>query len=273
MDLDGNKFQGFFFNGLLNGEGSIDYANGVHEEGLFADNVLNGKGKRVRSNSVEEGSFVKGRLVSGSMQLPDGTLIEAQEIDGTSFRGKGRVVLANGVIQEGNFEANKLNGFGKSVTQNYTDEGMFVDGLLSGQGSRTAVSGLRHEGTFVAGMMSFGKITYPDGSVYEGPVQNNKKVGDGVYTYAVDGSKYVGAFANDKPNGHGVLTFADGTIVEGNFSDGDVSGEAVIQYPNGIVYRGPVVSRRLRHGTGTVTSADGKTSVSATFDHDKTVVK
>ena len=65
-----------------------------------------------------------------------------------------------------------------------------------------------------------------------------------------------------------MLTYADGTIVSATFVNDEIKGDAIIKYKNGVTYEGPVVSRRLRHGHGKLTGADGAT-VEADFDNDK----
>jgi hypothetical protein len=42
-------------------------------------------------------------------------------------------------------------------------------------------------------------------------------------------------------NGHGVLHRADGYVYEGNWSNGEESGDGEAEYPNGAVFKGVFV--------------------------------
>ena len=78
-----------------------------------------------------------------------------------------------------------------------------------------------------------GKLTFPNGDVYKGDFKNDKREGNGKVTYA-NGDVYEGKFATDKREGQGTYTGADGEVYEGEFKAGK------------------------RDGRGTWTSADGK---------------
>jgi hypothetical protein len=60
--------------------------------------------------------------------------------------------------------------------------------------------------------------TYPDGSIYEGEWQNNKRHGRGLW-FRPDGMKYDGEWKNDKPNGQGTLILPNGKILVGLWQD------------------------------------------------------
>ena len=88
-----------------------------------------------------------------------------------------------------------------------------------------------------------GKMTYPDGFIYEGDFQNSLANGQGKAEYHgtidegeyeakgilsgpgkrifPDGKIYDGEFLLNFPNGQGKMTFPDGVIQEGEFLDGD----------------------------------------------------
>jgi hypothetical protein len=53
---------------------------------------------------------------------------------------------------------------------------------------------------------------------YEGEMKDNRKHGKGTLKY--NGNEYTGYFKNDLFDGKGKLTFADGTVFEGNFTNG-----------------------------------------------------
>jgi hypothetical protein len=81
--------------------------------------------------------------------------------------------------------------------------------------------------------MSREKITYPDGSWFEGDTQGGKRHGQGIWVRP-DGTKYIGQWQNDKPNGEGTINWPDGRKYVGEWKEGK------------------------RHGYGTDISADGR---------------
>ena len=73
----------------------------------------------------------------------------------------------------------------------------------------------RHgQGTFTFGPGEF------YGDVYVGEWKDNLYHGQGTYTYA-DGDKYVGEWKDDQFHGQGTYTFADGERYAGFFMNGD----------------------------------------------------
>ena len=66
-----------------------------------------------------------------------------------------------------------------------------------------------------------GKITYPDGSKYDGGFKNNLKEGAGIFTFK-DGSSYTGYWKNDLKDGRGAFKWADGSKFHGNFENGEI---------------------------------------------------
>ena len=72
-----------------------------------------------------------------------------------------------------------------------------------------------------------GRITFPDGTVYEGGVVDGRPRGRARISFP-DGSRYEGGlrklrggeFANGEPHGEGVMTYADGVVLEGLWHEG-----------------------------------------------------
>ena len=60
----------------------------------------------------------------------------------------------------------------------------------------------------------FGTYTFADGGKYVGEYRDNKRNGQGTYTYGLStqwaGDKYVGEYRDNKRHGQGTYTFADG---------------------------------------------------------------
>jgi hypothetical protein len=80
-------------------------------------------------------------------------------------------------------------------------------------------------------------LNFPDGSHYEGNVENEKMHGQGVLTYS-NGEKWQGSFENGKPfTGSGVYKFADGRIFDGSLFEGRFKF-GMLSDENGKIWKG-----------------------------------
>ena len=68
-----------------------------------------------------------------------------------------------------------------------------------------------------------GKLTYRDGSVYEGDLVNGKPHGKGKLTY-IYGSVYEGDWVDGEQTGLGKMTYPDGKVDEGRFQGSEFVG-------------------------------------------------
>jgi hypothetical protein len=75
-------------------------------------------------------------------------------------------------------------------------------------------------------------ITYENGCIFEGEIEDGQKNGKGTYTFE-NGDIYNGEFKNGELNGKGVFTFANGVIYDGEFLNNKLHGKSVITYSNG----------------------------------------
>ena len=81
------------------------------------------------------------------------------------------------------------------------------------------------------------KVTFGDGSVYSGEVEEGRKSGEGIL-FAPDGSVYLGEWLNDTYHGEGVYIYADGERYEGALEFGEKCGFGKMFYINGDRYDG-----------------------------------
>ena len=72
-----------------------------------------------------------------------------------------------------------------------------------------------------------GKITYKDGSYYDGEWENGKRHGFGI-EWLYDGSSYRGYYQDDKRHGQGTYYSQNKQSYEVNFEYGIMDGEAVV---------------------------------------------
>ncbi|SFU27897.1 MORN repeat-containing protein [Pseudoduganella namucuonensis] len=85
-------------------------------------------------------------------------------------------------------------------------------------------------------------LEYPSGTLYAGPVANNKPEGVGKMTMP-SGSYYEGAFARGLPHGRGKLVSDSGLVYQGEFERGIARGQGEVTFPAGseaISYKGRV---------------------------------
>jgi hypothetical protein len=102
-----------------------------------------------------------------------------------------------------------------------------------------------------------GTLTYSDGGLYEGEWRNDMRHGHGTNTWS-NGQEYVGHWKCNVRHGQGTLTFPDGGRYVGEWAKGVREGQGENFWPNGCRYVGNW-RRNKRHGQGTFNYADGGT--------------
>jgi len=91
-----------------------------------------------------------------------------------------------------------------------------------------------------------GTFTFPkSGNKYVGEFKNGRFHGQGTFTFSKSGNKYIGEFKNDKRNGQGAFTFANGTVKEGIWENGK------FQHPRKTLKQEPkvITKRQLKRTT------------------------
>ena len=92
--------------------------------------------------------------------------------------------------------------------------------------------------------------------VYEGPLHEGLKTGQGVETYS-SGDCYEGAFWRDRRHGQGRMTFADGRHYDGGWKRDQIEGHGVFRWPDGMWYDGDC-HKGKKHGEGVQVWPSGK---------------
>ncbi|PAV27455.1 hypothetical protein C8D92_107151 [Tamilnaduibacter salinus] len=150
----------------------------------------------------------------------------------------------------------------KHTRVNY-QEGRWVGGVKTGDGTFHGENGLIYNGHFVDGQFhGDGTAQYPDGSRYEGEWKNGQRSGEGTLRRP-DGTVYEGSFADDRFNGQGTLTRPNGDVLTGQWEDGELDGEGSLTAADGRLYVGSFRNGEF-HGQGTLTYPDGR-SYEGTF--------
>ena len=106
----------------------------------------------------------------------------------------------------------------------------------------------------------FGTINLNNGDKYVGEWKDDKKNGQGAYTFGNQsqwaGDKYVGEFIDDKKI-QGTYTFASGDKYVGKWKDDMRHGQGTFTFANGDKYVGEFKDD-MRQGQGTATFANGE---------------
>lgn len=230
---DGGRYRGEIVDGLLQGEGRIDYPNGSHFRGSFKDGQWNGQGVWQGANGDRyEGAFKDGL-----------------------FDGQGRFIYATGGTYEGHFENGSLNGAGRYTEQGLTYEGEFKNGLYHGKGKLQSPDGATYEGVFVDGQPT-GEGTRSDSSgEFSGTFVDGRLSGEGLYRGS-DGEHYMGQFVNDLFHGYGRYEDAIGNVWKGDFRHGELSGQGDYVGIDGTRYSGQFKHWQY-HGEGDLQQQDG----------------
>ena len=254
---DGGKYYGNLKDGLLHGQGKIEYENGAYYEGNFEAGYMDGDGKFVYAGGTTyEGEFRNG-VIEGK-----GTYTTAQ---GDSYTGDfvrdqltGQASISlpeQSLSYEGEVKNWEYHGFGVLESPDGTYEGDFKDGLYHGKGQFSYANGARYEGEFAHGEMHGKGRFESEGAVYEGQFVEGAFTGKGTFS-SPDGMSYAGAFEHWSYQGDGVMTDAEGNTYAGKFEYGRLSGKAKYNGVDGSAYEGEFYNQQY-HGLGHLSLADG----------------
>lgn len=134
--------------------------------------------------------------------------------------------------------------------------GVWKNGVKTGEGSYREDGNLEYDGSFVNGKFhGLGSIRYANGMKYTGEWFEGKMKGEGSLT-TTEGDHYIGEFEDNKFNGEGTLTKATGDTYTGFWIDGELNGQGSLTTKDGLLYVGGF-SDNLFHGSGSLTYPDG----------------
>ena len=234
---DGGRYRGEVVNGLLQGQGRIDYPNGSWYAGEFKNGQWHGQGEWHGSNGeVYIGQFERG-LFNGQGSLTTHNSNYVGSFKNGRREGEGTLKEGN-MSYRGEFKNDEFSGLGHLELEDGSQyQGLFAKGKPNGEGRRSDASGNEFSGNFVEGQLE----------------------GNGVFNSA-EGDQYVGAFKNNQLNGKGRYENADGDVWIGDFKDGALSGQGELIGADGSHYRGQFNEWRF-NGPGHLSMADGSTYV------------
>ncbi|WP_338920841.1 C13 family peptidase [Pseudomonas silesiensis] len=253
---DGGRYRGDLVNGLLQGQGRVDYPNGSWYAGGFDQGQWHGQGEWHGSNGeVYRGSFNQG-LFDGKGQLTTSGSSYTGGFKAGRRDGEG-TLKENGMTYRGEFKADQYSGLGRLELEDGSSyQGQFAHGKPNGEGQRGDASGNQFTGHFVDGQLEGnGTFNSADGDIYVGGFKNNQLHGKGRYENA-DGDVWLGVFKEGSLNGKGEMIGADGSHYIGQFNDWRFTGQGRLNLPDGSFYIGQFDVDNY-NGHGTLVLTDG----------------
>ncbi|KTS94829.1 C13 family peptidase [Pseudomonas parafulva] len=254
---DGGRYRGQVVDGLLQGQGRIDYPNGSWYAGGFKDGQWHGQGEWHGQN----GEVYRGQFVAGLFEGLGDLTTPGSHYAGTFRHGRrdGEGTLKQtGQTYRGQFKDDLYEGAGElELADGSRYRGLFAKGKPNGAGVRSDASGNQFSGRFVDGQLQ-GTGTYDsvEGEQYIGEFKDNRLEGRGRYENA-EGDVWIGQFKDGSLNGEGEMLGSDGSHYKGTFLDWRMSGQGSLQLADGSQYVGHMLDDAY-HGQGRLTLADGK---------------
>jgi hypothetical protein len=260
---DGGRYRGDLVNGVLQGQGRIDYPNGSWYAGQFDKGQWHGQGEWHGSNGeVYRGQFQQGlfdgqgALTTNGSSYTGGFKLGRRDGEGT--------LKENGMTYRGEFKADQYSGLGRLELEDGSSyQGQFAHGKPNGEGQRGDASGNQFSGHFVDGQLEGnGTFNSADGDIYVGAFKDNQLNGKGRYENA-DGDVWIGQFKDGALSGKGELIGTDGSHYVGQFSDWRFTGPGRLNLADGSFYIGGFDGDSYS-GRGTLVLTDG-TVISGTW--------
>ncbi|WP_248806376.1 C13 family peptidase [Pseudomonas sp. MWU13-2100] len=258
---DGGRYRGDVVNGLLQGQGRIDYpsgswyagqfdhgqwqgdgewhgSNGEVYKGQFQQGLFHGQGTLTVHDSNYTGGFKQGRR-DGEGTLKEAGMTYRGEFKDDQYSGLGHLELEDGSQYQGEFAHGKPNGEGqRSDANGNLFTGHFVNGQLEGVGTFNSADGDQYAGGFKRNQLNGkGRYENADGDVWIGEFKEGVLSGKGELI-GVDGSRYSGEFSEWRFNGQGHLTLADGSVYIGEFASDTYNGRGSLILADGSVQSG-----------------------------------
>ena len=221
----GSWYEGDWVNGNRTGKGVYRWLGTFTYEGDFLNNDLHGHARVV----YDDGSWYEGEYKNdkqmGKCKIYfgegdwAGSTFEGEVIDGFWNEANGRITLPSKEFYEGSFVSGKLHGYGKYSSEFFIHndpdnprydiyEGEWINGEIS-KGKKISYSNdgaYIQEGHFEGrSLCGQGKITTPNGTIYEGEFSKLFGFSKGTILYP-DGSSYVGNSGLTAWTGEGTYT-------------------------------------------------------------------
>ena len=204
---NGNIFEGYFINGLADGEGKI-YENEEKKnkkitiyEGGFKSGYLKGFGTYTCKEYKYEGQFNNSKFNGyGNYSDENHFCVGYWNNDLMNGNGKCKRYNNNYYYYDGYFLNNTKHGYGKFYeNESFYYEGYFVNDNYEGRGKLDKNKKLYYDGEFKDNMFNGkGILYYEDGDYYDGYFLNNNRHGQGKVVSKEGKTRCDGEFKDDK---------------------------------------------------------------------------
>ena len=193
----------------------------------------------------------------GTYYYNDGSIYKGF-FENDKIKGRGRLMLANRYIYEGDFVEGLFNGFGKLYTLNGLKyEGNWKNDMQDGYGVEKYSDGSCYSGMFKKGIKhGKGKFEFKNGDIYEGDFENEEMTGWGIYKRK-DGRIYVGMVKKHLIEGIGVFIWKDNKRYLGEYHNELKDGFGIFYTNDGRNYAG-FWKEGKQHGVGIITNVYGQ---------------
>jgi len=273
VDVNGDRYEGMFEEGIPNGFGKRVYAFVMidHElvkgkrsyEGHWKDGLYDGSGKYVVGNGeTYVGEFQNGMYHGrGRYEYLDGRIYDGDFARGHRS-GFGKMIYPNGDVYEGEWKMDNYEGRGKLVLRRAGQmEGFFRMGALHGQGTRTYVMlersrrwSTKHKNvTLSLSPLSLSLFSHTY-TVTLFRFASLDSLNTRTIRYA-DGRVFEGTFYHGERK-KGKMTITLEEWYEGEWQNGWMHGQGFMKWRNGNSYRGSWV-KGMPWGKGKLTFSDG----------------
>lgn len=244
---------------------------------VLQSNVVNRIGNRtIYRNGSYEGEYENG-IPNGTGRLEFDGIVYIGEISRGYPHGKGQFRFPDGSVYIGEVYEGRPHGIGEYRTGGVVYEGSISQGRILGQGSVTIPRELHlgpiahYEGVFntplsmlvdldeIANPTGRYRVTYRDGSTYEGELVQGRSEGLGKFTR--EGDSFEGYWHDNHPlviQTEPITHFSFANMSEMAYPVLDTrgNGSGLIRDAVGNVYEGEIRDR-VPHGKGKLTSTDG----------------
>lgn len=185
-------YEGEFRHGKRSGQGKISWPDGSSYDGDWWDNNYHGRGILTKINEyIYDGEWFGGKKYGqGKITYADGTSYIG-EWASDEKDGKGVITNLDGSTCEENWTYGKL----RTIKMTKSD-------------------GSSYEGQWPWGSNGIIKLINPDGSIFEGSISDKNKAGRMTWP---NGSCYEGVILDDKKHGRGKMSWPNGSCYDGNW--------------------------------------------------------
>ena len=112
-------------------------------------------------------------------------------------------------------------------------------GMYHGTGTYTWDNRDKYVGEWKKGMRhGTGTLTYVNGDEYVGEWKDDKKNGKGTFIFTNNGNKYEGEFIKDMIHGKGTFTWENGDMYKGEWNNNKEHGQGTMTYADETIEQG-----------------------------------